>query len=181
MALLTTSELELLFEEIPEEVYFCKGQLSFYDRLIYYWAGRSFFSGFGTLVDAGALIGGTAKLLACGLTKNPRTVDARRRILSYDRFEDTPDGFMAQAISDTFGVTLPPPVNGMVDFEPAFRANTDAFADFIEIKRGDITTVGYSSALRSKSSPSTSARPPTSCSTLPASFSRGSRSSAPSS
>jgi len=142
-AIPTTTELDLLIEELPHDIYHCLGQLSYYDRLIYYWVGRSFYSGFGTIVDAGALIGGTAKLMAYGLTQNPNAGDTSRRILSYDRFEDDEGGFMVSAVGSWPGVDLPPPREGKVDFEPAFRKNTEDYAGMIEVRRGDITEVGY--------------------------------------
>lgn len=141
--MLTTTELDMLFEELPSEIYHCLGQLSYYDRLIYYWAGRSFYTGFGTIVDAGALIGGTAKLMAYGLTQNTKVSDTARCILSYDRFEDDEGGFMVSAVGSWPGVELPPACSGKVDFEPAFRKNTQDFAASIEVRRGDITKVGY--------------------------------------
>jgi hypothetical protein len=139
----TKAELDALRTELPAEIYNCRGQLSAYDRLIYYWAGRSYYSGFGTIVDAGALIGGTAKLMAFGLTQNPRAGDVSGRILSYDRFEDRDGGFMVEAIKKFRGIELPPAQNGVVDFEPAFRFNTAAFAEMIQVRRGDITKIGY--------------------------------------
>jgi hypothetical protein len=142
----TQAELDTLQRELPAEMYHCRGQLSHYDRLIYYWAARTFYSGFGTIVDAGALIGGTAKLMAFGLTQNPRVTHEPGRILSYDRFEDREGGYMAQAISQFQGIQLPPAHNGIVDFEPVFRFNTAAFADSIQVRRGDIAKLGYSDA-----------------------------------
>lgn len=139
----TKAELDALRTELPAEIYDCRGQLSPYDRLIYYWAGRTHYSGFGTIVDAGALIGGTAKLMAFGLTQNPRARDVSGRILSYDRFEDRDGGFMVEAIKKFRGIELPPAQNGVVDFEPAFRFNTAAFAEMIQVRRGDITKIGY--------------------------------------
>lgn len=142
----TRAELDALRNELPADIYHCRGQLSHYDRLIYYWATRTFYSGVGTIVDAGALIGGTAKLLAFGLTQNPRTSGGSGCILSYDRFEDREGGFMVGAISQFRGIEIPPAHNGVVDFEPLFRFNTSDFADAIEVRRGDITKLGYPDA-----------------------------------
>lgn len=145
--MLTTTDLDLLSEELPDAIYNCLGQLSHYDRLIYFWAGRSFYSGFGTIVDAGALVGGTATLLAYGLTKNARAGDTTGRILSYDQFEDVEGGVMASAIGEWPGAELPHAHDGKIDFEPVFRKRTEEHAVMIEIRRGDITKLGYRDAM----------------------------------
>jgi hypothetical protein len=144
---LSVADLEALYEEIPHAVFSCPAQLSFHDRLVYYWVGRSFFTGFGAIVDAGALIGGSATLIGCGLRQNPRAPGLTKRVLSYDLFEDTADGPMVQAIRAYPDLIVPEAVDGRVNFEPLFRAQTAAYADLIDIRRGDIRAQGYKDEL----------------------------------
>ncbi|MBY0569319.1 MAG: hypothetical protein K2P70_18570 [Hyphomonadaceae bacterium] len=144
---LSVADLEALYEEIPHAVFSCPAQLSFHDRLVYYWLGRSFFTGFGSIVDAGALIGGSATLIGEGMRQNPCAAGLTKRILSYDLFEDVADGAMVQAIRAYADLVVPEAVNGRVDFEPMFRAQTAAYADLIDIRRGDICTRGYADEL----------------------------------
>jgi len=139
------SELDALLRELPRDIYHTPGQLSHYDRLIYFWAGKVAFTGSGVIVDAGALAGASATLLAHGVRNNKTARFTGAPILSFDQFEDAEGGFMSTAIT-SFGLTLPPPVNGIVDFEPAFRSVTAAYADLVEVRRGDISTIGYHDA-----------------------------------
>lgn len=145
MGLVTRADLELLYEELIPDVYSCPGQLSFYDRLIYYWAGRHYFTGQGLIIDAGALIGSAALLLAHGIHKNARVNDHRGKILSYDLFEDDADGHMTNAIARFPTVKLPPPIAGKIDFEVLFRATTSQYSEMIQVRRGDIAAIGYQS------------------------------------
>lgn len=144
--LLSSTDLEMLFEELPQDIYAVPGQLSFYDRLVYYWAGKQFFSDVGVIIDAGALVGGTALLLAHGLANNDRITRREKRILSFDLFQDTADGFMATAIAKYGGLPTPLVKDGLLDFEPLFRHTIARYAEMIETRRGDISGIGYSDA-----------------------------------
>jgi hypothetical protein len=77
------------------------------------------------------------------MRQNPRAAGLTKRILSYDLFEDVADGAMVQAIRAYTDLVAPEAVNGRVDFEPTFRAQTAAYADLIDIRRGDILAQKY--------------------------------------
>ena len=134
-------EIEALYENAPERVLNSDGQLSTYDRLIYYWSAKEFYSGNGTIVDAGALVGGSTCVLAEGLLNNAKTRPAKGCIHVYDLFVDQPDGYTAKLLRGWYEEER----NGAktYDFERHFRRNTTAYARLLTVHRGDIATIGY--------------------------------------
>lgn len=67
-------------------------------------------------------------------------------ILSYDLFEDAADGPMVRALREHSELQLPEAVDNRIDFEPVFRSQISAYAHLIDIRRGDISAVGYRDA-----------------------------------
>lgn len=139
--LVTHRDLDALYENLPASIMSSHGQLSPDDRLIYYWAAKSFFSGAGTIVDAGALVGATTTILSEGVQHNPRASAAKQPIHVYDLFVDDRDGYSAQVIKGWFSETWNK--DKIYDFEHIFRRNTSAYADLLNVHKGDITKIGY--------------------------------------
>lgn len=122
------------------------GQLAPDDRLIYYWAARTFYRGVGTIVDAGALVGATTVVLAEGVKANERACSANRPIHVYDLFTDDRDGYSAQVLKGWYGDEAD--VEAVYDFEKHFRRNTAAYAGLLDVHKGDIIEIGYTDPRR---------------------------------
>lgn len=140
LPVVTTADLDRLHQECPAAVFGALGQLTPYDRLLYFWSAREFYRNEGLIVDGGALVGGTTITLAEGLLAN-RHVDAPDgSIVVYDLFQDARDGYSAQLIRQWYGE----PDNGepVYDFEGHFRRNVAPYARLLEVRKGDIATVG---------------------------------------
>lgn len=140
-ALLSHADLDALYETAPKAVMTSDGQLAPDDRLIYYWAAKSFYSGSGTIVDAGALVGATTTVLAEGVKANPRASSTKRPIHVYDLFTDERDGYSAQVIKSWYKDTAN--TDKIYDFEKHFRRNTAAYEPMLTVHKGDITKIGY--------------------------------------
>lgn len=139
--LLTDLDLERLIEAAPPAVLTADGQLSTYDRLIYYWAAREFFSGQGTIVDAGALVGGTTCIFGAGLQLNARAANIAPPLHVYDLFQDSRDGYSAQLLKGWYNDHAD--TSDPYDFERHFRRNTREHEHLIRVHKGDITTGAY--------------------------------------
>lgn len=129
-----------LNEALPRQVIDSLGQLSVDDRLLYYWAARRFFSGCGTVVDGGALVGASTTALAEGLLANPATTTTSARLHVYDLFEDAEDGYSARLIRGWYGEEAQP---GPYDFQRHFDRNTASYRALLQVHRGDVTQIGY--------------------------------------
>lgn len=129
---------------IPANLAKAHGQLSLIDRCLYYWVAREYYSGEGAVVDAGALIGCTACILADGLKNNRKATLRGRPIKSYDLFRDRIDGASANLIRGYYG-EIRNPGDQFYDFENKFRANTSPYSDLIEVFKGDIKGFGWPS------------------------------------
>jgi hypothetical protein len=138
---LTTADLEALVEHLPPAVFTADGQLTQYDRLLYYWSARAHFRGEGTIVDGGALVGGTTRMFTAGLKENPRVESARDTVFVYDLFTDARDGYSAKLIKSWYqDESNRDPV---YDFERHFRRNVGVDLPMTRIHKGDITTFPY--------------------------------------
>lgn len=141
MSLLTNLELDRLIAEMPAFLHTVLGQVTPTDRAIYYWATKEYYSGKGTIVDAGALVGSTAVLLGEGLSNNSNADLSKKQIFSYDLFEDEPDGYMATVIKDWYPDD---DQSGEVfDFLRYFKKNTQKYEPFIEVVKGDLVENDY--------------------------------------
>lgn len=140
-AIVTQAEVDALYETVPAVVKTCHGQLSPDDRLIYYWAARHFYTGIGTIVDGGVLVGGTTSIFGEGLLGNPKAQGLDKPIQVYDLFTDDCDGYSAQFIKGLYDdkANREP----IYDFEPHFRRNTKAYEHLLQVHKGDITKFGY--------------------------------------
>lgn len=154
---LTHTLLDRIRIENPPELWGAIGQLTVDDRPLYYALARDVYDGFGEIVDAGALIGASAQILAAGLRDNPRVTDKMGRIQVYDLFEDAPDGACAvqiRAMLEAAGATprrnsaavlldlLRRPLDRLVgsrfDFLPIFEQQTRALSHHLRVFKGDI-------------------------------------------
>ncbi len=138
----TDADLDLLADAAPAPVMKSLGQTTKDDRLLYYWAARSFFSGSGTIVDGGALVGSTTTALAEGLLANTMVTDPAEAILVYDLFTDSHDGYSANLLRGWFDETKTDDTADY-DFEGHFRRATAPYAHLLRIHKGDITAIGY--------------------------------------
>jgi hypothetical protein len=136
--------LDSLFRSTPGPVMRVDGQISPYDRLLYYWVTKEFYSGAGTIVDGGVLVGGTTACLGEGLLANRRVAAADGIVHVYDLFEDPKDGYSALAIKNWYGETGD--TAEIYDFERHFRRNVANYERYLTVHKGDITTIGYADA-----------------------------------
>jgi len=141
-AVITDLDLDIIADEVPAPVMQSLGQTTKDDRLLYYWAARKFFTGAGTIVDGGALVGSTTTAFAEGLLANSMVTNAGETILVYDLFSDANDGYSANLLRGWFGETKSEDGTDY-DFEVHFRAATERYAHLLRIYKGDITTIGY--------------------------------------
>jgi hypothetical protein len=144
MALLTDYDLDRLAEIAPEQVMKSDGQLTPLDRLTYYWAAREFFSGQGTIVDAGALVSGTTVIFGEGIAGNPRALAANPTIHVYDLFEDEFNGYSAQLLRGWYSERQND--SNRYDFLHHFQRNTQRYERFLRVHKGDITRLPYCDA-----------------------------------
>jgi hypothetical protein len=144
MPLLTDHALERLIEPAPDIVLSAHGQITVYDRLTYYWAAREFFTGQGTIVDAGALVGGTTVIFGEGLNANPRAQAARPTIHVYDLFEDDRDGYSAQLLRGWYNEQNDR--SNPYDFLRHFKRHTQSYERYLSVHKGDITKHPYDDA-----------------------------------
>lgn len=99
-------------------------------RLLHHLAER-YYSGLGSIVDAGAFLGGSTVALADGLRRNlaRRGYSAQRLIHSYDRFE----------VEDwTRGTYFPDSTPAGASFRERYEKNIAPYADLVEVHAGDI-------------------------------------------
>jgi len=117
------------------------------DRAVYFYAAKHF-SFSGTIVDSGCFVGGTTTCLAHGLEKNPllpeHREDARGLIRVYDQFL-IDDDYILRHLQEKF------PEDGKFvtggSFLRVFEDNMREFEEFIDLRPGDVTTVGYPDAM----------------------------------
>ncbi len=135
-------DIDATIEALPPEIMTCHGQLSQDDRLIYYWCARHYFSGAGTIIDAGVLVGGTTTIISEGLLGNPAAKKVEPPLVHvYDLFTDDRDGYSAQFIKGLYNDASNR--ESIYDFEPHFRRNTKKYQSMLTVHKGDITKFGY--------------------------------------
>jgi len=99
------------------------------ERQFLYYLGRDVYRGEGEMMDVGAFLGASASALAAGLRDNPRPIERRQRIHSYDFFTygDYYAGYVSGRVWQTGEDTL-----------PLYRQHVEPFAELIEPIKGDI-------------------------------------------
>jgi hypothetical protein len=141
MLKITDHDLESLIEDASDVVMSSHGQLTPLDRMAYYWAAREFYSGAGTIVDAGALVGGTTCVIGEGILANARALAAEPTIHAYDLFQDDRDGYSATLLKGWY--KEPNDRSQPYDFERHFRRNVAKYERFLTVHKGDITKSAY--------------------------------------
>jgi len=113
---------------------------------------KSYYTGAGKIVDAGAFLGGSAYCFGYGLSENDNIEDKNKRIESYDMFKSKgkyyldfirvnfltrqqQPGVAIQYIHD-----LP---EEEYDFEELYRFQTARYEDYININKGDFTKMSW--------------------------------------
>ena len=76
--------------DVESRVLTAKSLLSAEERKFLFYLAREYFSGSGSIIDAGAFLGGSTLALAKGLSKNSRQIQSLPRIHSYDQFIVSP-------------------------------------------------------------------------------------------
>jgi hypothetical protein len=133
--------IDTVIHEHPKRLWSAKGQLTQHDRLLYYYLGKTY-RGIGTIVDAGALVGGTTNLMASGIRKSGKVANSQGCIHVYDLFEDTANGHMASVIRSWFEDT-PYHSGERFNWLPIFKRETAEFADMIQVFPGNILEKTY--------------------------------------
>jgi hypothetical protein len=144
MALLTDHDLDRLVETAPQPVMTSDGQLTPLDRSTYTWAARELYAGQGTIVDAGALVGGSTVIFGEGVAGNPRALAAGPAIHVYDLFEDARDGSSAQLLKGWYKEQRDR--SDPYDFLRHFQRNTRRYERLLRVHKGDITRQPYDDA-----------------------------------
>jgi hypothetical protein len=139
--MVSTVDIESYIDEVPVAVWSAMGQLSTYDRLIYYWAAREFYTGTGTIIDGGALVGATTTIFAEGLLANPYYKVEKPAIHVYDLFQDDKDGYSATVIKGWYNEKNNH--ESVYDWEHIFKKNMLPYASLIDVHKGDITKQIY--------------------------------------
>ena len=144
MEIINDNILKGIQECFPKPCFECFGQVSFDDRALYYWTAKEYFTGAGTIVDAGALVGSTSMCFGYGINDNEKDfLKADVRIHVYDLFSDDNDGYSADSIRNAYYEQKTD--IELYDFEHHFRRNTQSIEEYLEIHKGDITKIGYTS------------------------------------
>ncbi len=101
------------------------------ERKMLRWLATHWFSGLGSVVDAGCFAGRSTVCLATGLRDNARAKDCAKPIIhAYDLFRVPRDAFSRDILGSEF------PVGS--SFRPVFERATEAYSDLIAIHEGDL-------------------------------------------
>jgi hypothetical protein len=121
------------WDRVPthEEVYLPRGMLGFEERRMLYWLAAEYYSGAGTIVDAGAYLGASAFALASGLAASENAGAQHAIVHSYDCFI-AEDDYVYQDIARGFY-----PVPPGYDFYRIFEFQTALCREKIVTHRGD--------------------------------------------
>lgn len=133
--------IDPVIHEHPKYLWSAKGQLTQHDRLLYYYLGKTY-RGIGTIIDAGALVGGTANLMASGIRSSGRVTNTQGCIYAYDLFEDSAQGHVASIIRSWFGESTDQSAE-RYNWLSIFKQETSEYADMIRIFPGDILEATY--------------------------------------
>ena len=122
--------------EVPAAALEVPTMLSYRERQLLHWLARDYVTGAGRIVDGGSFLGGSTAALASGLAaRTDGPWDAT--IASYDLFRV--EEYMVAA----FTAALPDPTVG-ASFRPALEANIAPWARHVEVREGDVCTIGWS-------------------------------------
>lgn len=109
-----------------------KGMVGPRERACYYWLGKNWLSGQGTLIDAGAFLGASTLCFATGAADaGHKDFKGRPLIHAYDYFKVV-DQYVGEAISRDFR-----PIKNGESYLDIFQAQTAAHANLIEPHPGN--------------------------------------------
>ena len=127
-------ELERLVGLASDAVHTSHGQLTPLDRLVYFWGAYEFFTGAGTIVDAGALVGGSTCVIGEGLLANLKVQAANPTLHVYDLFEDDRDGYSANLLKGWYNQA--DDRSQPYDFQRHFLRNTRKYRTLHKVAQG---------------------------------------------
>jgi hypothetical protein len=116
---------------LPNEVVRAWGMLSVNERKLLCYLARDYFTGEGTIVDAGAFLGASALSLACGLRSNPRCPPGSAYIHSFDNF--ITDSYTHDFLHHHLKLRIEPGAS----FRPLFEEQIEEFKEHIVVHDGD--------------------------------------------
>jgi hypothetical protein len=103
--------------------------------------GKNIYQGKGEIVDLGCWLGSTTIPLVKGLLQNPQLIASKRKVYAYDAFiwYDS----MTDAVA---GTELVGKYRDGDSFLDEYQRRTQEFAEFIEIRAGDLKEIGWNGA-----------------------------------
>lgn len=119
--------------DLPESVRKIVTMLAVEERQFLYALGRDYWTGAGAIVDAGCFLGGSTLALGMGVTANPRLIEKRGAIHSYDLF--VADAHQAGKYLKKFGAFAPGD-----SVRPIFDFQTREVAPLLQVHEGDVQT-----------------------------------------
>lgn len=100
--------------------------------------GEKLYTGEGEIVDLGCWLGSTTISLASGLKKNPAFTGSKRKIFAYDTFT-----WYESMNEPVAGTDLVGKFAAGDSFLETYKQRTSEHASHIEIRAGDLTTIGW--------------------------------------
>jgi hypothetical protein len=122
-------------QQVPQEVLEVPSMITADERRLLYWLARHYFSGEGTILDAGCYLGGSTLALAAGLRDRGDSDHAGRPIFSYDIFR-VDEGMTPDLPSDA----------GLKEgdsFRPLFEENLGECLRYCTVLEGNILDHGW--------------------------------------
>ncbi len=127
--------------DAPSEIHAPKGMIGPEERRCYYWLGKSWLSGRGCIVDAGAFLGASTLCFAAGAAAGGRRdFNGDPLVHAYDYFKVV-DKYVGEAISREFR-----PIAPGESYLDIFATQTGSYADMIRAYPGDFLERRWSGA-----------------------------------
>lgn len=101
--------------------------------------GENLYAGHGEVVDLGSWLGSTTIPLTAGLLKNPNFRDTSRKVFAYDLFI-----WFEWMRPSVAGTDLAEKYHEGDNFVDEFKRRVAPLADSIEVREGDLKTIGWS-------------------------------------
>jgi len=131
-SILKTKPWETDAELAPSDIYTPKGMVGPEERRCYFWLGKNWLSGKGSIVDAGAFLGSSTYCFAAGAAAGGRReFEGKTLIHAYDYFKVV-DKYVGEAITRDFR-----PIAEGESYLDIFATQTAPFADMIRAHPGD--------------------------------------------
>lgn len=147
MPSIAVGDLPVSLDGAPENVLTYPSLISHAEKALLYQLARNYFTGEGTIVDAGIFLGASTNAFGIGLRDNPtalrRIPPGRKPITSYDLaiFVESMRRYIGRdAFRAAVGNWSPAPGES---FEPILRALLAEHADLVEIRIGDLAETAH--------------------------------------